>query len=135
MPAYLWSFCLVEEESNLAVYCFKFQPEQSYSEIQTWKVRKNLQTSGEGNLILRHPLFCVCGPGDRVYQHPCRCGDSYVLHQSHLAAVQSSIVVPCASCSNLILVQVPASQLHTPTADASSLTNQHEATIQQQKSS
>jgi predicted SprT family Zn-dependent metalloprotease len=45
--------------------------------------------------------------GDQAYQYPCRCGDSYVLLHSQLAAIQSAITVPCSTCSNHILVSVP----------------------------
>ncbi|GAX76932.1 hypothetical protein CEUSTIGMA_g4379.t1 [Chlamydomonas eustigma] len=44
--------------------------------------------------------------GTPCYTHLCRCGDAFYLPVKDVIAVQSSIAVPCRSCSNHILVRV-----------------------------
>ncbi|GLC54964.1 hypothetical protein PLESTB_000925500 [Pleodorina starrii] len=45
-----------------------------------------------------------CDGGARLFTYPCRCGDVYALYEAELAG-RSSMVVPCRSCSNHVLVR------------------------------
>ncbi|GIL98183.1 hypothetical protein Vretimale_3606 [Volvox reticuliferus] len=40
----------------------------------------------------------------RVRTYPCRCGDKYALYETDIAG-RSSVVVPCRTCSNHVLVR------------------------------
>ncbi|GLI58820.1 hypothetical protein VaNZ11_000583 [Volvox africanus] len=42
----------------------------------------------------------------RVLTYPCRCGDKYALHEVDIAG-RNSVVVPCRTCSNHVLVRTP----------------------------
>ncbi|EFJ50842.1 molecular chaperone [Volvox carteri f. nagariensis] len=42
--------------------------------------------------------------GVRLFTHPCRCGDVYALSETELAG-RDSLVVPCRTCSNHVLVR------------------------------
>ncbi|GFR46838.1 hypothetical protein Agub_g8476 [Astrephomene gubernaculifera] len=48
---------------------------------------------------------CQDGQGELIYTYPCRCGDQYVLHKSEMAN-HSTVVVPCRTCSNHVLVRM-----------------------------